>query len=230
MIVWALEALPFVDLPQRRAKTKFIVSTKDLIFISLEEHEKNYHISQKLREIFSPDITVILIPDVTRGAVETVLSAKKNINTDEELIVSDCDHYFDGTSLYDTILDKSEETVGIIPVFQPPDSEPKWSYSLFDNEKTALAVGEKDPVLAAKGAYANIGAYYFRQGKIFVDEAEQMIEENDTYGVPGKEEFYVAPLYQRLIKKGMEIKVAILPKVWGLGTPKDLETFEKSYK
>ncbi len=229
MILWAMESLPFIDLLYRQADTKFNVHLQDLIFISLEEHEKDYQITQALKEIFSPSITVILIPKVTRGAAETVLSAKKYIDPSDDFLVSDCDHFFDGTNLYHSILKRDDDIAGIIPVFQAPDKEPKWSYTLFDKKKNALAVGEKDAVLANKGAYANIGAYYFSKGKIFIDDAEKMIVENDMYGNPGKEEFYIAPLYERLIKKGMKIKASIIPEVWGLGTPKDVESFIKNY-
>lgn len=229
MVVWAMESLPFIDLPHRPATTEFKVGMDSLIFISLQQHQDEYQIVDKLKEIFSPSIKVILIPEVTRGATETVLKAKEYINNDEELIVSDCDHFFNGENLYKAILGKDQETAGIIPVFPPPDAEVKWSYTLFDENNTALAVGEKDPELAAKGAYANIGGYYFASGKLFVNEAEEMIEKNDMYGAVGKQEFYVAPMYQRLINKGIKVKAAIIPEVWGLGTPKDVDFFEKNY-
>ncbi len=229
MIIWAMESLPFLDLPQRPAKTELKVSPRDLIFISLQEQQEEYKIVDLLKQLFGPGIHIILIPEVTRGAVETTLQAKEYINSNEDIIVSDSDHYFDGTNLYQAIQEKESDIEGIIPVFPPPDEEVKWSYTLFDKNKTAIAVGEKDPELAAKGAYANIGGYYFTHGNVFVKEAEEMIAQNDMYGAAGKQEFYVAPMYQRLINKGIKVKAAIIPQVWGLGTPKDVEYFERNY-
>lgn len=230
MIEWAMESLPFLNLPKRAAQTDFKVETSDLIFISRQDQQEEYKIVDLLKQVFGSEITVILIPEVTRGAIETALKAKKYMNSSEDIIISDSDHYFDGMNLYKAIKEKEADIEGIIPVFPPPDEEVKWSYTLFDKDYTALAVGEKDPQLAAKGAYANIGGYYFSHGNVFVKEAEEMITQNDMYGAPGKQEFYVAPLYQRLIKKGMKVKAAIIPQVWGLGTPKDVEFFEKNYK
>ncbi len=229
MIEWAMESLPFLDLPKRPVTTQFKVSTKDLIFISLVQQQKEYAITELLQGVFGEDIKVILIPEVTRGALETALSAKDYINSDEDVIISDSDHFFDGSSLYNAIQNKDEDIEGIIPVFQPPDREPKWSYMLFDENHVALVIGEKDSALAASGAYANIGGYYFTQGNVFVREAEEMISTGSMYGPEGKQEFFVAPLYQRMIEKGMKIKAAITPKVWGLGTPKDLEYFVENY-
>lgn len=230
MIVWAIRSLPFVNLPDRPAKTEFIVEPKDIVFICLKEHQDKFRIGEKLKKVFSPKIHLIFISKVTRGAAETALVARDYMTKDEELIVSDSDHYFDGTNLYQAILEKEKDVVGIIPVFRPLDDEPKWSYSLFDDKKRVSAVGEKDAELAKKGAYANIGGYYFSFGKIFREEVEEVIRKGDLRGAPGKKEFYVAPIYDRLIKKGMKVKVAIIPKVWGLGTPKDVEYFERNFK
>lgn len=230
MIQWALESLPFVDLPQRKARTAVVVTPKDCIFICRQDHEDEFAIGTKLEELFSDAITVILIDKVTRGAAETVLKAKEYINTAEDILISDSDHYFDGSYLYNKIIHKDINIQGIIPVFRPPDSNPKWSFSLVGEKDIIIAVGEKDKELAAKGAYANIGGYYFTHGNVYVKEVEAMIDENDLYGDEGKKEFYVAPIYNRLLKKGMNIVAAITPTVWGLGTPSDLEYFEKNFK
>ncbi len=225
MIEWALESLPFVDLPRRPATTEFKVLSCDLIFICRPDHETDHHITERLKSLFGKDIRVIITHKPPLGALYHTLEAKNLVDNDEAVIVSDCDHYFDGTTLYQAILHKDADTVGVIPVFPPPDNEVKWSYTLFDKNHTAHAVGEKDPNLASQGAHANIGGYYFSSGALFVREGEEMISQNDKYGPAGKEEFYLAPLYNRLIKKGIKVKVALIPEVWGLGTPKDLENF-----
>jgi len=219
MVRWALDSLSSLQMP-----------TNKLIFICRRDHEEEFQISAKLKEIFADDITVLFVDQITRGAAETVLLAKEFINTDEDIIVSDSDHYFDGAPLCEAIRNKHPETAGVIPVFQPPDNEPKWSYTLFDENNVASAVGEKDAELAKKGAWANIGGYYFSRGEIFVAEAEDMIAKNEMYGAEGKKEFYLAPVYDRLIKKGHRVEVAKIPQVWGLGTPKDVEYFEKNFQ
>ena len=219
MVVWAIESLK-----------KFNLNPADLIFICRQDHETDFKISDSLKNIFGQQIKVVLIDQITRGAGETVLKAKEYINSEEDIIVSDSDHYFDGSFLYDKIQSKDSKIQGIIPVFKPPDQDPKWSFSLVEQGDIITAVGEKDKELAKKGALANIGGYYFTHGNVFIREVEEAIAENDLTGDEGKKEFYVAPIYQRLINKGMKIVAAITPKVWGLGTPKDVEYFEKNVK
>lgn len=230
MIQWALESLPFVDLPGRSARTKFKVDPSDLIFVALEDHQSKYGIDSSLRKIFGNDINVLLIPEVTRGALETAIKAKELINHDEDLIVSDSDHYFDGNELYNSIMSRESSDAGVIPVFKPNDNDPKWSYTLFGKDFYATRVDEKNKDLADAGAYANIGAYYFSSGKVFVNVAEGLIKEGSMSGPESKKEFYVAPIFDRMINIGMRVKVAISPQVWGLGTPKDLEYFLSNYQ
>ena len=218
MVSWAVDSLK-----------DFNSKPEDLIFICRRDHEDDYRISKSLQELFGEQIKIVLIDQITRGAAETVLKAKEYINSDEDIIVSDSDHYFDGSFLHEKVMNKSEDTHGIIPVFIPPDKDPKWSFSLVEKGDVITAVGEKDKELAAKGALANIGGYYFSHGNVFVREVEEAIAENDLTGDEGKKEFYVAPIYQRLIKKNMKIVAAITPRVWGLGTPKDVEYFEANF-
>lgn len=218
MVVWALKSLD-----------KFKINPNDLIFICRQDQEDEFKISDSLKKLFGEQIKIVFIDQITRGAAETVLKAKDLINTDEDIIVSDSDHYFDGSFLYNKIISKDAQTQGIIPVFRPPDKDHKWSFSLVEEGDVITAVGEKDKELAEKGALANIGGYYFTHGNVFVKEAEEAIAENDLAGDEGKKEFYVAPIYQRLINKRMKIVAAITPKVWGLGTPKDVEYFEKNF-
>jgi hypothetical protein len=103
---------------------------------------------------------------------------------------------------------------------------PKWSYSLLAEDSMRIKhVAEKDPELMKQGAYANIGAYYFSKSRYFMETAERCIMHNKRTGSEDKAEFYIAPIYQELIADGHHIEAAILPEVWGLGTPSDLEHF-----
>lgn len=221
MVQWAMETL---------TGSGFDIPPSKMIFICRKEQEDEHGLSDKLKDIFGWDINVLVQTTPLKGATDTVLVAKEFINVDEDLIVSDSDHYFDASNLYKAIQSKTKDVAGIIPVFQPPDKDPKWSFTLFDENNIASAVGEKDAELAAKGAWANIGGYYFSKGKEFVEEAEEMINSGEMYGAEGKKEFYIAPLYDRMIKKGKKIMVAKIPEVWGLGTPKDANHFIENFK
>lgn len=227
MVRWATRSLPFVNHPGQGSSSNIKVEPNHLIFIILKEHDREYDLERELRAIYSDDITVIKLDNVTRGAAETAYHAKKLVDPNEDIIVSDSDHFFDGKGLEQAILARTRDTMGIIPVFTPPnDGIPRWSYSLITSHGNFIEqVGEKDVELMRKGALANIGAYYFSKAGMFFSEIEEVIAKNEMTGDEGKKEFYIAPLYQRLIAKGFKIQAVTIPEVWGLGTPTDLEYF-----
>lgn len=221
MVRWATGSLPF-----------FKNKDSDITFIILKEHDDAHAIEKTLKEIYSPEINVVVLDTVTRGAAETVFQAKHFIDPEDDLLITDSDHFFDGKYLEEIIRNKGEDTAGIIPVFKAlNDGIPKWSYSLTKPDSNSIEkVAEKDRALMEAGAYANIGAYYFSKGKYFLDLAEEIIREGKTFGEPGKGEFFIAPLYQILLDRGMKLEAAVVPEVWGLGTPDDLEYFLENYK
>lgn len=228
MVRWATGSLPFVEHPGQTVSSPLRVTMSDLIFVILKAHDQEHQLEAGLREIYSDAIRVIKVPALTRGASETAYQAKPFVDADEDVLITDSDHFFDGRFLEEAILaSKGTETAGLIPVFVPPaDNIPRWSYSLVQEGTTdILKVGEKDRALMEAGAYANIGAYYFSKARHFFDQFEKVERENKMFGEEGKREFYVAPLYQELLDEGKALRAAVLPQVWGLGTPADLERF-----
>ena len=232
MVSWALTSLPFLRHHQVKKELHHSAEPDDLIFIILKEHDDEHGIEKRLKEMYSEAIHVIVLPKVTRGAAETAYSAKSYIDSDEDVIITDSDHFFDGKYLADTILNKGSDTAGIIPVFKARNEGiPKWSYALTKPGTNYVEkVGEKDRALMEAGAYANIGAYYFSKGKYFLDLAEEIIREGKTFGEASKAEFYIAPLYQMLLERGLKVQAAVTPEMWGLGTPSDVEYFLNNYK
>jgi NDP-sugar pyrophosphorylase family protein len=202
MIEWALSSLP-------------IQRNDQMIFLVLKEHVDNAQIDNVLKQKFGQNVKIIVVDKVTEGAACTALLAKPYINNDEPLIITDSDHYIDGDSLFNDIRLYGNKIDGLIPVFYA--NNPKWSYSQIDEQGHVIEVAEKIQI----SRYANIGAYYFSKGRDFVWAAEEMIEENDRTN----NEFYVAPSYNYLIRRGKKIRLSRPKFVHGLGTPKDVIKF-----
>lgn len=201
MIQWALSSLP-------------IRKEDQLIFLVLKNHVEQFKIDERLREVFGDNIIVVIVAQVTEGAACTALLAREFINNEQPLLITDSDHYIDGYTLFKDI-ENNEKVDGFIPVFYANNS--KWSFSKIDESGYVTEVAEKIQI----SRNANIGAYFFRKGRDFVMAAEEMIEENDrTNG-----EFYIAPVYNYLIRRGKSIRLSRPRFVHGLGTPKDLEKF-----
>jgi intergrase/recombinase len=71
-----------------------------------------------------------------------------------------------------------------------------------------------------------VGIYYWARGSDYVKYAEQMIERDRRVN----NEFYVCPVFNEAIEDNKKIKIFPINKMWGLGTPEDLERFVKGHK
>jgi dTDP-glucose pyrophosphorylase len=108
---------------------------------------------------------------------------------------------------------------GNIVIFK--SNHPKWSYAKTNEDGVVVEVAEKNPI----SDLATVGVYFWKKGSDYVKYAEEMINDN----IRTNNEFYVCPVYNQAIKDGKKIKTFEIDKMWGLGTPEDLEFFLKNY-
>ncbi|MEN9407899.1 MAG: hypothetical protein RLZZ455_1115 [Candidatus Parcubacteria bacterium] len=207
MITWASDSLDFIK-------------DKKFVFVCLRDHERDFQISSKLRKIYGKSVQIIFTDGVTEGAAVSALLAKNYINSDEELIVSNADQYFLSEPFEDEIRRKKKEYSGLIPVFEASHS--RWSFARLNDQGMVLEVAEKVPISSS----ATVGVYYFKYGRDFVWAAEEMIRKD----IRRNNEFYVCPVFNELIGRGEKIKSVQATSMWSLGTPEDVQYFEKYYK
>ncbi len=186
------------------------------IFIVQESHYKKYSLQHTLN-LISPGCKIVQVDGVTEGAACTTLLAKEYINNDEPLILANSDQYVDWDSsqyMYSCITDDLD---GSILTFN--STHPKWSYAKTNDQGFVTEVAEKKPI----SENATVGIYFWKKGKDYVECAESMINKN----IRVNNEFYVCPVYNEAILKNAKIKTFHIEKMWGLGTPEDLDTFLK---
>jgi dTDP-glucose pyrophosphorylase len=190
------------------------------IFICLQEHLEKYQVAEKLKAWAGAGTEIVTVDQVTEGAACTVLLAKEFINNDEPLMIANSDQWVD-TDINDYLETMNHENAdGLIMTMWAND--PKWSFVRFNEKHEIIEVVEKEVV----SNEATVGIYNYKHGKDFVRAAEQMIAKN--YRVNG--EFYVAPVYNELIREGKKIIIYNIGKeadgMYGLGIPSDLKLFE----
>jgi dTDP-glucose pyrophosphorylase len=150
------------------------------------------------------------------------LLAKEYINNDEQLLIANSDQYVEWDSSDFMYSVQGEGIDGGILVFY--NTHPKWSYAKVNKDGFVTEVREK-VVVSDK---ATVGIYHWKKGRDYVRYAEQMIREN----IRVNGEFYVCPVYNKAIEDGKRFKTYSIDrdKMWGLGTPEDLNYFIESRK
>lgn len=188
------------------------------MFIAQRAHVEAHGLGEALAQ-WAPGSVLVPIDGLTEGAACTVLAARDWIAGDDPLMIANSDQYVDlAIDAYLADMDR-RGLDGLIMTMRAHD--PKWSFVRVDAEGLAREVAEKKPI----SDIATVGIYNFARGADFLRHADAMLAADER--VNG--EFYVAPVYNRMIAAGARIGVHDLGEealaMHGLGIPEDLDRF-----
>lgn len=191
----------------------------NFIYVVQKEHRDKYNLDTLLN-LLTPNCKVVEVDGMTEGAACTTLLAKEYINNDQPLLLANSDQFVEWNSnefMYKMI---DQNLDGGIVTFTA--THPKWSFAKLDENGFVTQIAEKNPI----SDVATVGIYYWAKGSNYVKYAEQMISKN----IRANNEFYVCPVFNEAIEDGKGIKSFHIERMWGLGTPEDLDYFIKNYK
>lgn len=223
LIKWAVNSYNF---------TGYCIDWSDIYFITRLDHIKEFRMDEFLKNSFSADVNIRFVEKTTRGPAETAMLVEKDIGPDEQVIVSDCDMFFNSLPLFAQMLQiKNDESVwGILPHVTRQDNQNSYSYVQLDKDNLVVKVKEKDIDMFNAGCPGIVGAYTFNRWRYFTAEARQMIKEGEMSGEENNKEFYLSGVFARFIKAGHKVKGVNVYPSWILGTPQQFEAFEGSIR
>lgn len=207
--------------PLIMAKTKQIIdwamesinySECNLIFAVRLEHIHNYSIDTILKNKFGENVKIVIVDHDTDGSVSTCLLAKKYIDNDLPLFIYTPDVYFQSTFEPCSIPNNWD---GGILTFKA--NSPAHSYAQTGADGFVIKTAEKQVI----SSDAAVGVYYYKKGSIFVKYAEELVNKD----IRTKDEFYICPMYNLLIRDGYKVGIHPVQKMHVLGTPTELEFF-----
>ena len=208
---------PLIDIegdPMIKVVTENLNIKANYIFIVQKSHREKYNLDTLLGMV-SPGCKIVEVEGITEGAASTTLLAKEFIDNDNPLVMANSDQFSEWDS--NEFMYKMSETDcdGGIVTFK--STHPKWSFAKVNENGLVTEVAEKNPI----SDIATVGVYYWKKGSDYVKYADQMIEKN----LRVNNEFYVCPVFNEAIQDDKEIRTFEITKMWGLGTPEDLNTY-----
>jgi UDP-N-acetylglucosamine diphosphorylase / glucose-1-phosphate thymidylyltransferase / UDP-N-acetylgalactosamine diphosphorylase / glucosamine-1-phosphate N-acetyltransferase / galactosamine-1-phosphate N-acetyltransferase len=211
MLFWALGNLLPLDF-------------SELIFVVLAEHEAQFGVSKLIRghlegKLGGKRIHVVCIPNPTEGQLCTVLAARHLINFEEALLIAASDTFIQSDLQVD-IDARPPDCAGIISVIDLPGTQ--WSFARTNQSGRVVQVAEKERI----SDHASNGLYYFSRGRDLVRFGEAMVQENERV----RGEFFVIPVYQKMIDSGHKILISKAKSMWDMGTPEAKNAFEAYLK
>jgi HAD superfamily hydrolase (TIGR01509 family) len=189
------------------------------IFIVQKSHYEKYNLEYLLR-LITPGCKIVQVDGLTEGAAATTLLASDFIDNDEPLLLANSDQFVEWNSSQTIYSFESSGIAGGIVTFSA--THPKWSYVKLDSNGYVIEVAEKRPI----SSNATVGFYYWRKGSDYVKYARQMIQKD----IRVNGEFYVCPVFNEAIKDGLKFTTRDAERMWGIGTPEDLNFFVENYK
>lgn len=191
------------------------VNLKDfkIHFIIRKDQVSNHFFDKILYKKFGKNIKIHIIEKMTRGSVESCLAAEKDINNNNPLTIFTVDVNFFPILNKEIFNNKND---GNVLTFKSNSSN--YSYAAINKENFVIRTAEKEVI----SNNAHVGVYNFKHGNLFVKYAKKMINDN----ILSNNEFYIAPLYNLLIKDGLKIGLKEVSKMHLFGTPDELNFFE----
>ena len=189
------------------------------IFVVQKEHRSKYNLDVLLN-LIAPNCKIIEVNSLTEGAACTALLAKEYIDNNDPLFFANSDQFAEWNSC--EFMYKMQETNADGGIVTFPSTHPKWSFAKINEFNLVTEVAEKNPI----SQHATVGFYYWKHGSDFVKYAEKMIQKN----IRVNNEFYVCPVFNQAIQDNKEIRSFEIEKMWGIGTPEDLNYFLENNK
>lgn len=189
------------------------------IFLVQKDHYETYNLKYLLN-LIAPGCKIVQVDGITEGAACTTLLAKEYIDNDAPLVMANSDQFVEWNSNECMYAFSADSIDGGILTFKA--THPKWSYAKLNEDGFVSEVAEKKVI----SDEATVGIYYWRHGSDYVKYAEQMIDKN----IRTNGEFYTCPVFNEAIGDGKKIRVKNIEKMWGIGTPEDLNYFLDNHK
>jgi dTDP-glucose pyrophosphorylase len=188
------------------------------IYIVQKSHFEKYNLEYLLK-LITPKCEIVQVDGLTEGAACTTLLAREFIDSDDSLIIANSDQFVEwnsGETIYSFMAHGID---GGLVTFE--STHPKWSFARIDDNGIVQEVAEKKPI----SNIATVGIYFWRKGSDYVKYANQMIARN----IRTNGEFYVCPVFNQAIEDHKRFRIKNIERMWGLGTPEDLDTFLKNF-
>ncbi len=173
----------------------------NVICIIRKEDQERFFLGDMMK-ILCPEVKVITVENLTKGAVCTALFAIEDINNDEELLVLNGDQLIKA-NLFTAIADfRNRKLDGGIVTFK--SVHPRWSFAALDAGGLVVETSEKRPI----SDNATAGCYYYAKGSDFVRACFSVIEKDaETQGF-----YYISSTYNELILEQKKIGIFEIPR------------------
>lgn len=183
-----------------------------IIFVILKSHNEKFKIINFIKKIYGNfNIDFCIIEKITRGQLETALISWGNINKNKRLLIFNIDTKFNSKKLANNL---KKECDGLVGTFN--SNEERFSYAKITNN---LVIETAEKKVISNNALS--GLYMFSDPYLFYKIGNEYIAQKKKI----ENEYYIAPIYNDLIKMKKKIIIDEVDNIDILGTPEEVNKF-----
>ena len=182
-------------------------------FVIRADQDERFNLKH-LIESACPGARVNVLHHNTRGAVETCLAAKNEVNQNLPIIIADCDIRFKSAQY--AAMAESGDYDGLLVGFHSHD--PRYSFAELDSHGLVVRTAEK----VAISEHALLGGYYFASAASFFNLADRFTSERLPKGL---KEYYLSHLFNMMLAEGSRVGFAETDSYDIWGTPEELASY-----
>lgn len=208
MFVRAVRSLPKSDL---------------LIFVCLKKHVTKFKIDKIIKSYF-PNSKIIISKKKKKGQAADCLEAAKYLKKNDIVTIGACDNGM----VYDLNLFKKKLNNSDLIVWTFKDKKiisksiNMYGYIKTDKKDNAIKISCKRKISKKPWLdHVIIGAFTFKRCELFLKYTKELLKRN----LKINNEFYMDSVAKICLESGLKIKVNLVKKYYGWGTPQDLKKY-----
>jgi hypothetical protein len=173
----------------------------------LQEHEDTYQVSKYIKHVYGNNIQIVILPEVTTGPADTVyqILEKSNIDPDKEILIKDCDSFFDHeyqTGNYICVSRIEEHNI-----LKRLASK---SFVISNDQGIVTNIIEKQVI---SNTFC-VGGYKFESAKLFKESFERLRDKNIK-------EIFVSHIIEDCLSRDIIFKESLIKNYVDVGTAED---------
>lgn len=215
-------------------KPMFVRAAKSLpkankyIFVCLERHIKKFSID-KIIKFYFPKSNIISLKRKTNGQAISCLKAIKLLKDDDILTIGSCDYSMKYNQ--NILKKKMKKSDLIIWTFKNKEVVKKnpnmYGYVKINKKGYATKVTCKKQLSKKPwNDHTIIGTFSFKKAKNFINYTKKLLKNN----LRVNNEFYLDTVAELCVNSNLKVKVNLVEKYFGWGTPSDLKKYLKKYR
>lgn len=185
------------------------------VFVIRDIYNTKNFVSSEAKKLGIKNFKIVVLDRETEGQAETAYLACQKFEDDSPIYIFNIDTFRYGYKKPEWV----DQCDGYLEVFRA-DGE-HWSFVLPGPDNSVLKTTEKERI----SDLCSDGLYFFRSKELFEKTFVDARENKRTV----KNEYYIAPMYNELISKGLSIKYETieLSEIDFCGTPEEYEALLK---